>query len=224
MTVVESHEKHQDLLDELLAEVAAYNPDTDRDLIVRAFDRAARAHRGQRRRSGEDFIVHPLGVARICAQLHLDDATLVAALLHDTVEDTETDLDDIRGEFGDEVAKLVEGVTKLTRIQFQSREQAEAENYRKMIVAMAEDVRVILIKLADRLHNMRDDRVPRQAEAGAEGQGDARGLRAARAPARDPRDQVGARGPRRSRRSTRASTRRSRRWSRSAATTARTTS
>ena len=155
MTVVEAHEKHQHLLDELLAEIAAYNPDTDRDLIVRAFDRAARAHRGQRRRSGEDYVVHPLGVARICAQLHLDDATLVAAILHDTVEDTETDLEDIRGEFGDEVAKLVEGVTKLTRIQFQSREQTEAENYRKMIVAMAEDVRVILIKLADRLHNMR---------------------------------------------------------------------
>ena len=101
------------------------------------------------------IVVHPLGVARICAQLRLDDATLVAAILHDTVEDTETDLEDIRGEFGDEVAKLVEGVTKLTRIQFQSREQTEAENYRKMIVAMAEDVRVILIKLADRLHNMR---------------------------------------------------------------------
>jgi GTP pyrophosphokinase len=155
MTVVEAHGKHQHLLDELLAEIAAYNPDTDRDLIVRAFDRAARAHRGQRRRSGEDFVVHPLGVARICAQLRLDDATLTAAILHDTVEDTDTDPEDIRAEFGDEVVKLVEGVTKLTRIQFQSREQTEAENYRKMIVAMAEDVRVILIKLADRLHNMR---------------------------------------------------------------------
>jgi GTP diphosphokinase / guanosine-3',5'-bis(diphosphate) 3'-diphosphatase len=155
MAVVEAHGKHQHLLDELLAEVEAYNADTDRDLIVRAFERSARAHRGQHRRSGEDFIVHPLGVARICAQLHLDDLTLAAALLHDTLEDTETDLEDLRGEFGDEVVKLVEGVTKLTRIQFQSREQAEAENYRKMIVAMAEDVRVILIKLADRLHNMR---------------------------------------------------------------------
>src|SRR5678815_5094167 len=155
MTVVETHGKHQHLLDELLAEVASYNPGADRDLITRAFDRAAQAHAGQQRRSGEDFVVHPLGVARICAQLHLDDPTIAAAILHDTVEDTDTDIDDIRSEFGEEVAKLVEGVTKLTRISFQSREQAEAENYRKMIVAMAEDVRVILIKLADRLHNMR---------------------------------------------------------------------
>ncbi|MGE5691378.1 MAG: RelA/SpoT family protein [Pseudomonadota bacterium] len=155
MSVVEAHGKHQHLLDELLADVAAYNPGADRDLITRAFDRAVHAHEGQRRRSGEDFVVHPLGVARICATLRLDDPTIAAALLHDTVEDTETDVDDLRAEFGDEVAKLVEGVTKLTRIQFQSREQAEAENYRKMIVAMAEDVRVILIKLADRLHNMR---------------------------------------------------------------------
>ncbi|HSL65997.1 MAG TPA: bifunctional (p)ppGpp synthetase/guanosine-3',5'-bis(diphosphate) 3'-pyrophosphohydrolase [Gaiellaceae bacterium] len=155
MTVVEAHEQHQHLVDELLADVSAYNPATDRDLIVRAFRRAAQAHEGQRRRSGEAFVVHPLGVARICAQLHLDDATIAAAILHDTVEDTQTDPEDLRSEFGDEVARLVEGVTKLTRIQFQSREQAEAENYRKMIVAMAEDVRVILIKLADRLHNMR---------------------------------------------------------------------
>jgi GTP pyrophosphokinase len=155
MTIVEAHGKHQHLLDELLAEVGSYNPDGDRDLITRAYERAAEAHTGQQRRSGEDFVVHPLGVARICATLHLDDPTIAAAILHDTVEDTETDIGDIRSEFGDEVAKLVEGVTKLTRIQFQSREQAEAENYRKMIVAMAEDVRVILIKLADRLHNMR---------------------------------------------------------------------
>src|SRR5689334_23370859 len=99
--------------------------------------------------------MHPVGVAKICAELRLDEQTLAAALLHDVVEDTETSLDDVRGVFGDEVANLVEGVTKLTRIQFQSREQAEAENYRKMVVAMSEDVRVILIKLADRLHNMR---------------------------------------------------------------------
>src|SRR5215207_8979186 len=155
MTIVEAHGKHQHLLDELLSVVGSYNPGGDRDLITRAYDRAAEAHKGQQRRSGEDFVVHPLGVARICATLHLDDPTIAAAILHDTVEDTETDIGDIRSEFGDEVAKLVEGVTKLTRIQFQSREQAEAENYRKMIVAMAEDVRVILIKLADRLHNMR---------------------------------------------------------------------
>ena len=96
-----------------------------------------------------------MGAAKICAELQLDEQTIAAALLHDVVEDTDADIDDVRAEFGDEIAQLVEGVTKLTRIQFQSREQAEAENYRKMIVAMAEDVRVILIKLADRLHNMR---------------------------------------------------------------------
>ena len=116
---------------------------------------AAAAHEGQQRRSGEDFIHHPWGAAKICAELRLDEQTIAAALLHDVVEDTDTDIEEVRAEFGDEIAQLVEGVTKLTRIQFQSREQAEAENYRKMIVAMAQDVRVILIKLADRLHNMR---------------------------------------------------------------------
>src|SRR5215213_2356617 len=155
MAVLETHEQHQELIDELIADVAAYNPDVDRDLIARAFAFAARAHEGQQRRSGEEFVLHPWGAAKICAQLQLDDITIAAALLHDVVEDTECDLDDVRAEFGPEIAKLVEGVTKLTRVQFQSREQAEAENYRKLIVAMAEDVRVILIKLADRLHNLR---------------------------------------------------------------------
>ena len=155
MAVVESFEKHQALVDELLAEVSAYNPNVDQDLIVRAFRYAAAAHEGQQRRSGEDFVVHPFGVAKICAGLRLDEQTIAAALLHDVVEDTSADLEDVRAEFGDEIARLVDGVTKLTRIQFQSREHAEAENYRKMIVAMAEDVRVILIKLSDRLHNLR---------------------------------------------------------------------
>ena len=155
MTVLEAAERHQELIDELIETVAAYNQDVDRDLLRRAFAFAARAHEGQQRRSGEDFINHPWGAAKICAELHLDEQTIAAALLHDVVEDTDTDIKEVRAEFGDEIAQLVEGVTKLTRIQFQSREQAEAENYRKMIVAMAQDVRVILIKLADRLHNMR---------------------------------------------------------------------
>ena len=142
-------------MEELLASVETYNPDVDRDLIRRAFATAEERHRGQFRRSGEDFIHHPYGVARICAELHLDGQTIAAALLHDVIEDTDAELDELRAEFGAEIAQLVEGVTKLTRIQFSSREQAEAENYRKMIVAMAQDVRVILIKLADRLHNMR---------------------------------------------------------------------
>jgi GTP diphosphokinase / guanosine-3',5'-bis(diphosphate) 3'-diphosphatase len=155
MTVVETGERHQELIDELITTVAAYNPEVDRDLLARAFRFAAIAHEGQQRRSGEDFINHPWGAAKICAELRLDEQTIAAALLHDVVEDTDTDIKEVRAEFGDEIAQLVEGVTKLTRIQFQSREQAEAENYRKMIVAMAQDVRVILIKLADRLHNMR---------------------------------------------------------------------
>ena len=132
-------------------------------------------------------------------------------------------MDEVRAEFGDEIANLVEGVTKLTRIQFQSREHAEAENYRKMIVAMAQDIRVILIKLADRLHNMRTlEYLGRQKQV-QKAPRDARGLRAARAPARHPQAEVGARRPRRSRRCTRASTPRSRRWSPSGAPTARST-
>src|SRR3954452_15399003 len=156
MAVIEAHEKHQELIDELIAAVSAYNPEVDRDLIRRAFLFAANAHEGQQRRSGEEFVLHPWGAAKICAQLRLDDETIAAALLHDVVEDTDVELEGVRAEFGDEVAKLVEGVTKLTRVQFQSREQAEAENYQKLIVAMAADVRVILIKLADRLHNLRE--------------------------------------------------------------------
>ena len=155
MAVLEAPERHQDLVEELLAEVAAYNPDVDRELLARAFAYAAKAHEGQQRRSGEDFIHHPFGAAKICAELRLDDETIAAALMHDVVEDTGVTIDNVRDEFGDEIAQLVEGVTKLTGIRFQSREHAEAENYRKMILAMARDVRVILIKLADRLHNMR---------------------------------------------------------------------
>jgi GTP diphosphokinase / guanosine-3',5'-bis(diphosphate) 3'-diphosphatase len=148
-------QRHHDLFEELLAEVAEYNPEVDRELLERAFVFASERHEGQQRRSGEDFILHPLGVARILAELGRDDATLAAALAHDVVEDTQATVEEVRAEFGEEVANLVEGVTKLTRIQFQSREQAQAENYRKMVMAMAEDYRVILIKLADRLHNMR---------------------------------------------------------------------
>ena len=150
-----SAERHHELFDQLLAEVAAYNPDLDRDLLERAYRFASEAHADQQRRSGEDFILHPLGVAQILAELRRSDQTIAAALVHDVVEDTDATIEQVREEFGDEVARLVEGVTKLTRIRFQSREQAQAENYRKMIVAMAQDPDVILIKLADRLHNMR---------------------------------------------------------------------
>jgi GTP diphosphokinase / guanosine-3',5'-bis(diphosphate) 3'-diphosphatase len=156
MAVVEAAEQHQDLVDELIAEVEAYRSDADRDLLTRAFRFSARAHEDQKRRSGEDFVIHPIAAAKILAELHeLDEATLAAALLHDVVEDTGVTIEDVRSEFGDEIGRLVEGVTKLTRIQFQSREHADAENYRKMIIAIADDPRVIYIKLADRLHNMR---------------------------------------------------------------------
>ena len=171
MSVLDAKRHHEHLVDELIAEVEGYNPDVDKELLRHAFAVAERAHEGQVRRSGEDFIHHPLGVARICAELHLDEQTIAAALLHDVVEDTGADLEEVRSEFGPDIAQLVEGVTKLTRITFQSREQAEAENYRKMIVAMAQDVRVILIKLADRLHNMRTieyQSKPKQAQKARE--------------------------------------------------------
>ena len=155
MAVLDAERHHEDLVSELIARVEGYNPGVDRELIRRAFDFAELHHRGQSRRSGEEFINHPWAVAQICAELHLDEQTIAAALLHDVVEDTDVELEELLAEFGPEIALLVEGITKLTRTRFQSREQSEAENYRKMIVAMAQDVRVILIKLADRLHNLR---------------------------------------------------------------------
>src|SRR3954466_8773388 len=118
-------ERHHDLVEELLAEVEAYTPDADRGLLRRAFDFAAQAHDGQLRRSGQEFIHHPWGAAKVLAMVRMDEPTIAAALLHDTVEDTGTEIDDIRAEFGDDISLLVEGVTKLTSSQFQSREQAE---------------------------------------------------------------------------------------------------
>jgi GTP diphosphokinase / guanosine-3',5'-bis(diphosphate) 3'-diphosphatase len=139
--------------------------EVDRSRVEAAFVYACVHHADQRRRTGEDFIIHPVGVAKICAGMRLDTETLCAALLHDTVEDTSASLEEVREAFGDEVAGLVDGVTKLTGLTFQSRDQAQAENYRKMMVAMATDVRVILIKLADRLHNMRTiAAVPKQKQ------------------------------------------------------------
>ena len=127
----------------------------DRDWVEEAFVYACVHHADQRRKSGEDFIIHPVGVAKICAGMRLDTETLCAALLHDTVEDTSASLEEVEEAFTEEIAGLVDGVTKLTGLTFQSRDEAQAENYRKMMVAMASDIRVILIKLADRLHNMR---------------------------------------------------------------------
>src|SRR3954462_6350979 len=137
----------------------------DRAAVVKAFVFSCEHHADQRRQSGEDFITHPVGVAKICAGMRLDTETLCAALLHDTVEDTSASLEEVRSAFGEEVAGLVDGVTKLTGITFQSRDEAQAENYRKMMIAMATDIRVILIKLADRLHNMRTlEAMPKQKQ------------------------------------------------------------
>ena len=142
-------------IDPVLKKVRSYNPKADTREIARAFAYAEAAHEGQRRRSGEDFITHPVAVTGILADLRLDTTTLEAALLHDTVEDTATTVDDIEEGFGPEVARIVDGLTKLERFDFRSREHEQAENVRKMMVAMAGDIRVLLIKLADRLHNMR---------------------------------------------------------------------
>jgi GTP diphosphokinase / guanosine-3',5'-bis(diphosphate) 3'-diphosphatase len=144
-----------DELKEVLAVYRTRHPKADTTLITRAYEIAEGAHRGQMRRSGDPYIQHPLAVATILADLGLDDVTLAAALLHDAVEDTGVSLDDIVKDFGSEVAAIVDGVTKLDRVSFDSKEAQQAATMRKMLVAMAKDIRVLLIKLADRLHNMR---------------------------------------------------------------------
>ena len=143
------------LLDTLVAKVEQAPVEIDVDLVREAFCYANEHHKGQKRKSGEDYIVHPVEVAMLVVDLMLDTDSVIAALLHDVVEDTAVSVEEVTERFGDDVAHLVEGVTKLSKINFASREQAQIETYRKMIVAMAHDYRVILIKLADRLHNMR---------------------------------------------------------------------
>src|SRR4051794_33226337 len=154
-TLPTAAERHRELLEELVDDLFAYMPDADTGLVSDAFALACERHDGQLRKSGEEYILHPWGVAKVCARLQQPPVVLAAALLHDVVEDTESTSDEIAQRFGEDVAQLVDGVTKLSRIQFASREEAQAENYRKMILSMAQDVRVIVIKLADRLHNMR---------------------------------------------------------------------
>jgi len=163
------NEPERRLLGDLFAIVSEHAADAaveiDRERVQEAFAFACEHHAAQRRKSGEDFIVHPVGVARICASMRLDTETLCAALLHDTVEDTGASIEQVRERFGEEIAEIVDGVTKLTGITFQSHDEAQVENYRKMIVAMATNPRVILIKLADRLHNMRTiDAMPKQKQ------------------------------------------------------------
>lgn len=142
-------------VEEIVSKVAMYRPDTNLDLIRRAYSYAEEKHRGQLRESGEPYMEHPAAAAFLLADLQLGATSISAALLHDVVEDTSTKIEDIRAEFGEEIAKLVDGVTKLTKMGFKDKQVMQVESYRKMFVAMANDVRVILIKLADRLHNMR---------------------------------------------------------------------
>ena len=123
--------------------------------IKKAYDFAKEAHKGQKRSSGEDYFIHPCAVVEILTDYGFDSSTVIAAFLHDVLEDTSVTYDQLRDEFGDEIVELVEGVTKLDKLQFVNREEAQAENFRKIFVAMAKDLRVIIIKLADRLHNMR---------------------------------------------------------------------
>ena len=141
--------------EEFYARINTYLTPREVESVREAYNFAAEAHAKQKRVSGEPYIIRPLGVAAILAQLQMDAATLSAAFLHDTVEDTEVTLEELTDIFGPEVAMLVDGVTKLGRIEYISREEQQVENYRKMFLAMAKDIRVVLIKLADRLHNMR---------------------------------------------------------------------
>ncbi len=142
-------------LTEILDKVRGYHEHADLDLINRAYVYAARMHQGQLRKSGDPYFVHPVSVAEVIAEMHLDTASVCAALLHDVVEDTEAARADIEREFGDEIAFLVEGVTKLGKVNFGSKEDRQAESFRKMLLAMSRDIRVLLVKLADRLDNMR---------------------------------------------------------------------
>lgn len=142
-------------LEDILEEIHRYNPEADLDLIKKAYVFTAKVHQGQVRRSGEPYLIHPLEVSNILARMHLDAPSIATGLLHDTVEDTLTTLDEIKQIFGPTISKLVDGVTKLSKLNFVSKEQRQAENFRKMFMAMAEDIRVILVKIADRLHNMR---------------------------------------------------------------------
>src|SRR6202795_4428346 len=141
--------------EDLLEKVSAYTPDADVELLRRAYVFSAFEHRGQVRHSGEPYLIHPLAVAEFLVDLKLDAVAIAAGLLHDVVEDTLTTIERIRELFGPEVAHVVEGVTKISVIPFASSEERQAENFRKMLLAMVDDIRVILVKLADRLHNMR---------------------------------------------------------------------
>src|SRR5271165_1663626 len=140
---------------ELLRQMRENRPNDDLELVRKAYEFSQKQHSGQQRASGEPYLVHPLEVALVLAEMKMDAVAVAAGLLHDSVEDTSVTIVDIRKEFGEQVAHIVEGVTKISKIDFATREEQQAENLRKMMLAMVDDIRVILIKLADRLHNMR---------------------------------------------------------------------
>ena len=144
-----------DQFEKLKGLITKYNPEANLELISKAYEFSNEAHKGQERVSGDPYIIHPVEVGIILAELEMDATTIVAGILHDTVEDTRFSIEQVRAEFGSEVAELVDGVTKLTKIPYTTKQEVQAENFRKMFLAMAKDIRVNIIKLADRLHNMR---------------------------------------------------------------------
>ena len=143
------------VIEDVVKSVLSYNSTADTDLIVRAYEFAREAHKGQVRLSGEEYIIHPLEIALILSELHMDVETIAAGLLHDVIEDTEFTYEDLHEQFGKDIADLVDGVTKIAKLQYKSKEEQQIDSFRKMFVAMADDIRVIMIKLVDRLHNMR---------------------------------------------------------------------
>ena len=142
-------------MEQFLNEILALNPHYDIELIKKAYLRAEKMHEGQFRKSGEPYLIHPIAVAKILAEIGMDEDTIAAGLLHDVVEDTPYTTEDLKAEFGEDIMILVDGVTKLGSIVFESKEEKQAENLRKMFLAMSKDIRVLVIKLADRLHNLR---------------------------------------------------------------------
>ncbi|MBQ7794327.1 MAG: bifunctional (p)ppGpp synthetase/guanosine-3',5'-bis(diphosphate) 3'-pyrophosphohydrolase, partial [Clostridia bacterium] len=147
--------EHDKIIEEVIAMINGYAPHSNTDMVYIAYRLAKSAHRGQKRKSGEDYIEHPVRIAHIAAELEMDVVGISAALLHDVIEDTPFTFDDIKALFGSDVADIVDGVTKLKKLQYNTREEQQVENLRKMFLAMAKDIRVVIIKLIDRLHNMR---------------------------------------------------------------------
>ena len=181
---------------ELVERVLDYDRDADEDLLNRAYVFAMKAHGTQTRASGDPYFSHPIEVAGILTKYKLDTATIATALLHDTLEDTVATYDELESQFGLDVAKLVDGVTKLSKLELQSDRQRQAENFRKLLLAMSDDIRVLLVKLADRLHNMRTLlHIKNEGEASAHCAGDHGDLRAACRTHRHARDQGRVAGP-----------------------------